>query len=162
MKTWPEIWRSDSSIPVRAAASQSVPAISKTAELLLARRHIARPCSTPTRKRPAKCTTQRRSPGKLHNRDTDAALNNSHHSNCTGITANNTPECEILSSSPTCILNPEGETGPYWVEGTSGRTCARTSPACPSSTGNSSTSKHVSQSRTCTGMCGTAIRRACT
>ncbi|OCK88283.1 uncharacterized protein K441DRAFT_324837 [Cenococcum geophilum 1.58] len=71
-----------------------------------------------------------------------------------------TPECEIFSSSPTCILNPEGETGPYWVKGASGRTCARTSPACPSSlTGNSSTSRHVSQSRTCTGTCGTAIRR---
>lgn len=48
-------------------------------------------------------------------RDTDAVLNTSHLS-----TANytlDTPESTLFANSGTCAVNPEGETGPYWVRG---------------------------------------------
>jgi protocatechuate 3,4-dioxygenase beta subunit len=48
-------------------------------------------------------------------RDTDTILNTSHHS--TGSQTTSTSESILFSSNSTCILNPEGETGPYWVKG---------------------------------------------
>lgn len=49
-------------------------------------------------------------------RDTESVLNTSHHSSLTGITAD-TADDVIFSSNTTCVLNPEGEVGPYYVKG---------------------------------------------
>lgn len=49
-------------------------------------------------------------------RDTDTILAKSHKSSKTGVTAD-TAASDLFSSSPTCILNPEGEVGPYRVQG---------------------------------------------
>jgi hypothetical protein len=43
-------------------------------------------------------------------RDTTSALNTSHHYN--GTVTLDTPETVLFQSNNTCILNPEGETGP--------------------------------------------------
>ncbi|KAI4595966.1 hypothetical protein KJ359_006258 [Pestalotiopsis sp. 9143b] len=48
-------------------------------------------------------------------RDTDAVLNTSHLST-TNYTLD-TPESTLFANSGTCAINPEGETGPYWVRG---------------------------------------------
>lgn len=48
-------------------------------------------------------------------RDTDKTVNTSHHS--TLQVSANTPESELFSKNPTCILAPEGEVGPFWVNG---------------------------------------------
>jgi hypothetical protein len=47
---------------------------------------------------------------KLKKRDTTVVLNTNHHSNATF--TENSPETTIFESSGTCVLNPEGETGP--------------------------------------------------
>ncbi|EAL92125.1 hypothetical protein KXW98_008563 [Aspergillus fumigatus] len=52
---------------------------------------------------------------KLAVRDTDDVLNTSHLSSADYTTS--TDEREIFSSTGTCVLNPEGETGPFWVSG---------------------------------------------
>lgn len=51
----------------------------------------------------------------LEVRDTDTILNTSHLST-QGYTVN-TPEDVIFASNKTCILNPQGEVGPFWVKG---------------------------------------------
>ncbi|KUJ13326.1 extracellular dioxygenase [Mollisia scopiformis] len=48
-------------------------------------------------------------------RDTDTILNTSHLSMENYTTS--TPEDIIFASNSTCVLSPEGETGPYWVKG---------------------------------------------
>jgi len=52
---------------------------------------------------------------KMVIRDTDTVLNTSHlsdkHYNA------HTPDNVVFSESSTCVLNPEGEAGPYWVTG---------------------------------------------
>lgn len=48
-------------------------------------------------------------------RDTDTILNTSHASTENYTTS--TPEDVIFATNNTCVLNPEGETGPYWVKG---------------------------------------------
>lgn len=52
---------------------------------------------------------------QLAARDTDTVLNTTHLSS-SGYTLD-TPETTIFATNNTCILNPEGETGPYWVKG---------------------------------------------
>ena len=52
---------------------------------------------------------------KVSIRDTDTVANTSHLS--TESYNLDTPETTIFNSSNTCILNPEGETGPYYVPG---------------------------------------------
>jgi hypothetical protein len=52
---------------------------------------------------------------RLAARDTDTVLNTTHLSS-SGYTPD-TPDEVIFASNNTCILNPEGETGPYWVKG---------------------------------------------
>ncbi|KAL5355862.1 aromatic compound dioxygenase [Aspergillus floccosus] len=52
---------------------------------------------------------------KLAARDTADVLNTTHLSSA-GYTLS-TPESEIFSTSNTCVLNPEGETGPYFIKG---------------------------------------------
>jgi protocatechuate 3,4-dioxygenase beta subunit len=49
-------------------------------------------------------------------RDTESVLNTSHLSADSCITSE-TPEDVLFASNSTCILNPEGETGPYYVLG---------------------------------------------
>ncbi|KAJ5770403.1 uncharacterized protein N7511_002454 [Penicillium nucicola] len=51
----------------------------------------------------------------LFPRDTDKVVNTSHHS--TLKVTSNTPETDLFSNNPTCILSPEGEVGPFWVKG---------------------------------------------
>lgn len=48
-------------------------------------------------------------------RDTDTVLNTTHLSS-SGYTTD-TPDETIFATNNTCVLNPEGETGPYWVKG---------------------------------------------
>lgn len=63
-------------------------------------------------------------------RDTDTIANSSHLSQSQFTP--NTPENIIFASNKTCILNPEGETGPYWVKGEYIRTNLRESqPGIP-------------------------------
>ncbi|KAL2836459.1 aromatic compound dioxygenase [Aspergillus pseudoustus] len=52
---------------------------------------------------------------KKAKRDTDDVLNTSHLSSENYTLS--TDETEIFSTSSTCVLNPEGETGPFWVNG---------------------------------------------
>ncbi|KAH8673520.1 Intradiol ring-cleavage dioxygenase [Xylariales sp. PMI_506] len=52
---------------------------------------------------------------KLAARDTDTVLNTTHLSS-SGYTLD-TAETTIFATNNTCVLNPEGETGPYWVKG---------------------------------------------
>ncbi|KAJ4416936.1 hypothetical protein N0V82_006486 [Gnomoniopsis sp. IMI 355080] len=50
-------------------------------------------------------------------RDTDSVLATDHNATDTlGYTVD-TPESTIFATNTTCILTPEGETGPYWVKG---------------------------------------------
>ncbi|KAF2469244.1 aromatic compound dioxygenase [Lindgomyces ingoldianus] len=56
-------------------------------------------------------------------RDTDSVLNTSHLSS--EEYTPNTPANIIFASNKTCILNPEGEVGPYWVPGEYIRTNVR-------------------------------------
>jgi protocatechuate 3,4-dioxygenase beta subunit len=51
----------------------------------------------------------------IFSRDTDKLVNTSHLSNLQ--VSANTPESELFSKNPTCILAPEGEVGPFWVKG---------------------------------------------
>lgn len=51
----------------------------------------------------------------LNARDTDRIVNTSHHSPLQ--VTSNTPETELFSNNPVCILAPEGEIGPFWVKG---------------------------------------------
>lgn len=63
-----------------------------------------------------KATVERYSK-KHYIRDTDTVLNTSHHyTGSVDITANS-PEDVIFSSNKTCVINPEGEVGPFWVPG---------------------------------------------
>ncbi|KAJ5160174.1 aromatic compound dioxygenase [Penicillium canariense] len=69
----------------------------------------------------ARAEARRRSLYDLHRRrlrarDTDDVLNTSHLVNDSSITANSCAD-SLFSSSSTCVLNPEGETGPYYVKG---------------------------------------------
>jgi hypothetical protein len=52
---------------------------------------------------------------KFERRDTETVANTSHLSNASYTPA--TPDTVIFEKESTCILNPEGETGPYWVPG---------------------------------------------
>ncbi|KAL4863405.1 hypothetical protein BDV12DRAFT_202129 [Aspergillus spectabilis] len=65
--------------------------------------------------RRAQITATYRAKRALEKRDTDDVLDTSHLSpeNYTLSTS----ESEIFSTSSTCVLNPEGETGPFWVNG---------------------------------------------
>ncbi|PYH87722.1 aromatic compound dioxygenase [Aspergillus ellipticus CBS 707.79] len=53
---------------------------------------------------------------RLTARDTDSVLNTSHLVTGTDITPDSSAS-EIFGNTSTCILNPEGETGPYYVPG---------------------------------------------
>lgn len=53
---------------------------------------------------------------RLGARDTDDILSTSHLVDDSSITADTSAD-SIFSSSSTCVLNPEGETGPYYVPG---------------------------------------------
>ncbi|KAJ3748020.1 Intradiol ring-cleavage dioxygenase [Lentinula detonsa] len=65
-------------------------------------------------RRAAKVDAYRRH-NDLVTRDTNATADTSHLSSTNYTSA--TPESTIFASNGTCILNPEGETGPYWVKG---------------------------------------------
>jgi hypothetical protein len=49
-------------------------------------------------------------------RATPSQITKSHHSNLTGVTASS-PDSTFFTTNATCILNPEGEIGPFWVSG---------------------------------------------
>ncbi|KAF7179647.1 hypothetical protein CNMCM7691_008696 [Aspergillus felis] len=51
----------------------------------------------------------------VHARAEARLVNTSHHSNL-DVSAN-TPETDLFSKNPVCILAPEGEIGPFWVKG---------------------------------------------
>lgn len=51
----------------------------------------------------------------LKKRDTDTVANTSHLSNSSYTP--DTDETTIFGESNDCVINPEGETGPYWVKG---------------------------------------------
>ncbi|KAJ4465636.1 Intradiol ring-cleavage dioxygenase [Lentinula edodes] len=65
-------------------------------------------------RRAAKFDSYRRHNG-LRARDTNITADTSHLSSANYTSG--TPESTIFASNGTCILNPEGETGPYWVKG---------------------------------------------
>lgn len=48
-------------------------------------------------------------------RDTETTVNKTHHSSLK--VSANTPETDLFSTNPVCILAPEGEVGPFWVKG---------------------------------------------
>lgn len=50
-------------------------------------------------------------------RDTDSVLATNHNATATLGYTLDTPESTIFATNTTCILTPEGETGPYWVKG---------------------------------------------
>lgn len=52
---------------------------------------------------------------QLAARDTDTVLNTTHLSS--SVYATDTSDETIFATNNTCVLNPEGETGPYWVKG---------------------------------------------
>ncbi|KIK70289.1 hypothetical protein GYMLUDRAFT_34787 [Collybiopsis luxurians FD-317 M1] len=70
-------------------------------------------------RRAAKVDALRRAKGitasQSAKRDTNTTANTSHLSS-SGYTSS-TSESEIFANNGTCVLNPEGETGPYWVKG---------------------------------------------
>ncbi|KAL2817975.1 Intradiol ring-cleavage dioxygenase [Aspergillus cavernicola] len=67
---------------------------------------------------------------RLSARDTDDVLSTSHLSNENYTLS--TSESEIFSASSTCVLNPEGEVGPFWVSGELIRTdTLETQPGVP-------------------------------
>ncbi|KAL4747898.1 hypothetical protein BDW72DRAFT_215171 [Aspergillus terricola var. indicus] len=51
----------------------------------------------------------------LRTRDTDDVLNTDHESSENYTLS--TPESEIFATTSTCVLNPQGEIGPFWVDG---------------------------------------------
>lgn len=53
----------------------------------------------------------------LSKRDTDDVLATDHNATDTLGYTLDTPESTIFATNNTCVLNPEGETGPYWVKG---------------------------------------------
>ncbi|KAF2256139.1 aromatic compound dioxygenase [Trematosphaeria pertusa] len=65
--------------------------------------------------RRAELVSKHRKARGLEVRDAETVLNTSHLS--TENYTPNTPENVIFASNKTCILNPEGETGPYWIKG---------------------------------------------
>ncbi|KAL2812014.1 Intradiol ring-cleavage dioxygenase [Aspergillus granulosus] len=65
--------------------------------------------------RRAQITANYRAKRHLAKRDTDDVLDTSHLS--TENYTLSTAESDIFSGSSTCVLNPEGETGPFWVNG---------------------------------------------
>lgn len=50
-------------------------------------------------------------------RDTDSVLATDHNATDTLGYTLETPEATVFASNATCVLTPEGETGPYWVKG---------------------------------------------
>ena len=69
----------------------------------------------------ARAEERRRSIYNLHRRqlatrDTDDVLNKSHLVNDTSISVDTSADA-LFSTGATCVLNPEGETGPYYVKG---------------------------------------------
>ncbi|KAJ3828887.1 Intradiol ring-cleavage dioxygenase [Lentinula raphanica] len=66
-------------------------------------------------RRAAKVEARRRHLNSLVVRDTNTTADTSHLSSENYTSS--TPESTIFASNGTCILNPEGETGPYWVKG---------------------------------------------
>jgi protocatechuate 3,4-dioxygenase beta subunit len=69
----------------------------------------------------ARAEARRRETVKLHRRhltvrDPDTVLNKSHLATDPNINLS-TPEAMLFSDNSTCILNPEGETGPFYVPG---------------------------------------------
>ncbi|KAJ5874204.1 extracellular dioxygenase [Penicillium soppii] len=69
----------------------------------------------------ARAEARRRRTFNLHRRsvsarDTDTVLNKSHLSNDSSITTD-TSFSTIFETTSTCVLNPEGETGPYYIKG---------------------------------------------
>lgn len=69
----------------------------------------------------ARAEERRRSIYNLHRRqlatrDTDDVLNKSHLVNDTSITVNTSADA-LFGTGATCVINPEGETGPYYVKG---------------------------------------------
>lgn len=77
----------------------------------------------------ARAEARRRDVFNLHRRhltvrDTDAVLNKSHEVTDCNITPN-TPESQLFNDDSTCVLNLEGETGPYYVPGEYIRTNVR-------------------------------------
>lgn len=53
---------------------------------------------------------------KEKKRDTDSVLATDHNATALGYTLE-TPSSVLFASNSTCVLTPEGETGPYWVKG---------------------------------------------
>ena len=53
---------------------------------------------------------------RLPTRDTDSVLATDHNKTSSGYTEG-TSETVLFTSNSTCVLNPEGETGPYYVKG---------------------------------------------
>lgn len=55
--------------------------------------------------------------GDSQKRDTDSVLATDHNATETLGYTLDTPESTIFATNTTCVLTPEGETGPYWVKG---------------------------------------------
>lgn len=55
--------------------------------------------------------------GQARRRDTDSVLATDHNATDTLGYTLETPEAEVFATNTTCVLAPEGETGPYWVKG---------------------------------------------
>lgn len=70
----------------------------------------------------ARAEARRRAAATMHRkralelRDTESVLNTTHNATGSGMSMF-TPETVLFASNTTCTLNPEGETGPYWVKG---------------------------------------------
>lgn len=84
--------------------------LEKCADKLEARGHNARAAA-----RRQAIANQYSKRGEISARDTDSVLNTSHHSS--EAYTSSTSETTIFASNNTCVLNPEGETGPYFVKG---------------------------------------------
>lgn len=50
-------------------------------------------------------------------RDTDGVLATDHNATASLGYTLETPEATVFATNATCVLTPEGETGPYWVKG---------------------------------------------
>lgn len=57
------------------------------------------------------------SENKNGKRDEDAVLATDHNATATLGYTLDTPESTVFATNNTCVLTPEGETGPYWVKG---------------------------------------------
>lgn len=55
--------------------------------------------------------------GRKTKRDTDTVLATDHNATDTLGYTLETPESVVFDTNSTCVLTPEGETGPYWVKG---------------------------------------------